>query len=80
VETSRPARPRPQLAVHVADVRAGDDDHVHPERAEFLDCTPQIGHIGGAIGNRGAVPVEHDRLEAVVERRESAQQLADRGR
>jgi hypothetical protein len=126
----RPVRPRPQLAVHVPNVRAGDDHQLHPERTEFLDCTPQIGRIGGAIGNtavpsqsnttaskrrssagnlcssslksrartttssnpsaqnfldctprigpidgaignRGAVPIEHERLEASVQRRES---------
>jgi len=29
---------------------------------------PEIARVGGAIGNRGAVPIEHDRLEAAVER------------
>ena len=68
VETPRAGRPRAQLPVDVADVRAGDHDQVKAERAQLLDQRPQLARVGAPVGNRGAVPVEDDSLETAVER------------
>jgi hypothetical protein len=37
METPRTVWPRPQLPVGVANVGAGNDDKLHPERTEFRD-------------------------------------------
>src|SRR5262249_13960396 len=63
IQPSLPSRPCAQLAVDVADVRAGDDGQMDAGLRQRLDELPQTGLVGGAIGYGRAVPVEHHGFE-----------------
>ena len=67
VEPPRARRPGAQLPVDVADVRAGDDDQVEPERAQLFDQRPQLARVGTPVGNGCAIPVEDHGLEPTVQ-------------
>lgn len=57
---------RAQLTIDVVDVRPADDRDVHAPTAQLLVQVTDLRGVAAAVGHRRAVPVEHDRLEAVT--------------
>ena len=67
VQLPRSVRARLKLTVDVVKVRPAHDDEIDAGCAQGFGDRPQIGRVGPAIRDGGAVPVEHDRLEALIE-------------
>ena len=68
VQPAGPGRPRPELPVDVADVRAGDDAEVEARARTAPRRARAARRVGRAVGHRRPVPVEDDGLEAAIER------------
>ena len=66
-ETALHARTRAQLLVHLANVRAADDGHVHAERREPLDAAAHGRGVVAPARHRGAVPGEADHRELALQ-------------
>ena len=56
-----------QLSVHVVQVRSAYDDEVDVAQLRASTIAFRSARVGHAIWDGGAIPVEHDRLEAPVE-------------
>ncbi len=63
----RPLRHARQLTVDVADMRATHDGHIDALLAQLFDERPHNVGVSPAVHDRGAVPVEDDRVEAPLE-------------
>ena len=62
------SRSGPQLAVDVLDMGAADDPHIDAEADELFDLPAYRCRVGTTVGDRGAIPVKRDRLEAPLQR------------
>src|SRR5262245_19529017 len=67
MEAAGPRRARAELRIDVAHVSAGHDRQLHPDGAELLDELTETRRIRAPVRPRGAVPVEHDRLEPSID-------------
>jgi len=67
-ELPRPVWACVELTVDGRNVGAAHHKDVHASGAQCLDASPDVPRIGFPVDYRSTVPVEHDRLEGLIDR------------